>query len=94
MRIAPDADLEDGLFDIIAIGEVGKLRYLANLPKVFKGTHLDSDDVQVFRAPHVELSASKPFPVYADGEHLTELPASLRVLPHALSVLVPAPAPA
>src|SRR3954452_9854810 len=39
MRIAPDADLEDGLFDIIAIGEVGKLRYLANLPKVFKGTH-------------------------------------------------------
>ena len=37
----------------------------------------------------LELSASKPFPVYADGEHLTDLPASLRVLPRALSVLVP-----
>jgi YegS/Rv2252/BmrU family lipid kinase len=91
MRIAPDADLEDALFDVIAIGEVGKLRFLANLPKVFKGTHVDGDDVRVFRAAHLELSASKPFPVYADGEHLTDLPASLRVLPGALSVLVPAP---
>ncbi len=92
MRIAPDADLEDGLFDVVAIGDISKLRYLANLPKVFKGTHVEADEVRVFRAPHLELSASKPFPVYADGEHLTDLPASLRVLPHALSILVPAPA--
>jgi YegS/Rv2252/BmrU family lipid kinase len=94
MRIAPGADLEDGLFDVIAIGEVGKLRFLANLPRVFKGTHVNGDEVRVFRAPHLELSASKPFPVYADGEHLTDLPASLRVLPRALSVLTPAPATA
>jgi YegS/Rv2252/BmrU family lipid kinase len=94
MRIAPGADLEDGLFDVIAIGEVGKLRYLSSLPKVFKGTHVDSDEVRVFRAPHLELSASKPFPVYADGEHLTDLPASLRILPRALNVLTPAPAAA
>jgi YegS/Rv2252/BmrU family lipid kinase len=94
MRIAPGADLEDGLFDIVAIGDVGKLRFLANLPKVFKGTHVEGDDVQLFRAQHLELSASRPFPVYADGEHLTELPAALRVLPRALSVLVPAPAEA
>ncbi|HEX4670451.1 MAG TPA: diacylglycerol kinase family protein [Solirubrobacterales bacterium] len=94
MRIAPGADLEDGLFDVVAIGEVSKLRFLANLPKVFKGTHVDGDDVRVFRAPHLELSASRPFPVYADGEHLTDLPASLRVLPRALSVLTPAPAAA
>jgi YegS/Rv2252/BmrU family lipid kinase len=94
MRIAPDADLEDGLFDVIAIGDVSKPRFLANLPKVFKGTHVNGDDVRVFRASHLELSASKPFPVYADGEHLTDLPASLRVLPRALSVLVPDPAAA
>jgi YegS/Rv2252/BmrU family lipid kinase len=94
MRIAPDADLEDGLFDVIAIGEVGKLRFLANLPKVFKGTHVNGEDVQVFRASHLELSASRAFPVYADGEHLTDLPAALRVLPRALSVLVPPPAEA
>ncbi len=94
MRIAPGADLEDGLFDVIAIGEVGRLRFLANLPKVFKGTHVDGEEVRVFRASHLELSASKDFPVYADGEHLTDLPASVRVLPRALRVLTPAPAAA
>jgi YegS/Rv2252/BmrU family lipid kinase len=92
MYIAPDAELDDGEFDIVAIGEVSKLRFLGNLPRVFKGTHVDKDEVRVFRAPHLELSASKQFPVYADGEHLTDLPAALRVLPQALSVLVPAAA--
>ncbi len=89
MFIAPDAELDDGLFDVVAVGEVGKLRFVGNLPKVFKGTHVEEDQVKVFRAGHLELSASQPFPVYADGEHLTDLPASLRVLPSALSVIVP-----
>ncbi|MDX6626540.1 MAG: hypothetical protein QOE56_1529 [Solirubrobacterales bacterium] len=92
MYIAPEADLEDGEFDVVTIGEVGKLRFVANLPKVLKGTHLDDDEVTVVRARRLQVSASRPFPVYADGEHLTELPVSLRVLPRALSVLVPAQA--
>jgi len=89
MFIAPDADLADGEFDVVTVGEVGKLRFLSNLPKVFKGTHVEEDEVRVFRASRLELSASRPFPVYADGEHLTDLPASLRVLPQALNVIVP-----
>jgi len=90
MYVAPDALLDDGEFDVVSVGDVSKLRYVSNLPKVFKGTHVEEDEVvRVFRAKHLELSASRPFPVYADGEHLTELPAKLRVLPRALSVLVP-----
>jgi YegS/Rv2252/BmrU family lipid kinase len=89
MFIAPDADLADGEFDVVTVGKVGKLRFLGNLPKVFKGTHVEEDEVRVFRASRLELSASRDFPVYADGEHLTDLPAKLRVLPQALSVIVP-----
>jgi YegS/Rv2252/BmrU family lipid kinase len=89
MYIAPDAELDDGEFDIVTVGEVSKLRFVGNLPKVFKGTHVDEDEVKVFRAQHLELTASRPFPVYADGEHLTDLPVSLRVLPRSLSVIVP-----
>ncbi len=89
MFIAPDADLTDGEFDVVTVGEHGKLRSLAILPKVFKGTHVEEDEVRVFRASRLELSASRPFPVYADGEHLADLPATLRVLPQALSVIVP-----
>jgi YegS/Rv2252/BmrU family lipid kinase len=92
MLIAPAAELDDGKFDVVTIGDVGKLRFVGNLPKVFKGTHVEGEEVEVFRTSHLELNASRPFPVYADGEHLTDLPASLRVLPRALTVLVPAPA--
>jgi len=93
MFIAPQAELDDGEFDVVTVGEVGKLRFVGNLPKVFKGTHVEEDEVRVFRAPHLELTASRPFPVYADGEHLTELPAKVRILPRALRVLAPAPVP-
>jgi YegS/Rv2252/BmrU family lipid kinase len=92
MFIAPDAQLDDGEFDIVTVGEVGKLRFVGNLPKVFKGTHVEEDEVRVFRAPRLELNASRPLPVYADGEHLTDLPVTLRLLPRSLSVIVPAPA--
>jgi YegS/Rv2252/BmrU family lipid kinase len=91
MKVAPDASLEDGEFDVVMINDVGKLRYLTNLPKVFKGTHVDNEEVRILRAPRLEISASRPFAVYADGEHLTDLPASLRVLPSALSVVAPPP---
>ena len=89
MMIAPDADLGDGEFDVVTVRDGSKLIFLSNLPKVFKGTHVDAEEFRVFRASRLELSASRPFPVYADGEHLTDLPATLRVLPRALSVIVP-----
>jgi YegS/Rv2252/BmrU family lipid kinase len=89
MYIAPDAELDDGEFDVVSIGESGKLRFLWGLKDVLKGTHVKKDEVEVFRTSRLELNASRPFPVYADGDHLTDLPVSLRVLPRSLSVLVP-----
>jgi YegS/Rv2252/BmrU family lipid kinase len=91
MFIAPHAELDDGLFDIIAIGTIGKLRYLANLPKVFKGTHIDQDKVIELPAAgaEIEAGADRDFGIYADGEHLTDLPATLRVLERALRVIAP-----
>lgn len=92
MYIAPEARLDDGEFDVVAIGEGSKLRFLTGLRDVLKGTHLGKEEVTVFRTPRLELDASRPFPVYADGDHLTELPVSLRLLPRALSILAPADA--
>jgi YegS/Rv2252/BmrU family lipid kinase len=89
MWIAPEAKIDDGEFDVVVIGEAGKLRFLRGLRDVLKGTHLDKPEVSVFRTPRLELDASRPFPVYADGDHLTDLPVSLRVLPRCLSILVP-----
>jgi YegS/Rv2252/BmrU family lipid kinase len=94
MLVAPDAELDDGQFDIVTVGDGSKMKFVSNLPKVFKGTHVELEQVTVFRAQHLELTASKPFPIYADGEHLSDLPASLRVLPRTLSVIAPPRAPA
>lgn len=89
MYIAPEAELDDGEFDVIAITEVGKLRFLRGLRDVLKGTHIDKEEVTTFRTSRLQLDASRPFPVYADGDHLTDLPVSLRILPRCLSLLVP-----
>jgi YegS/Rv2252/BmrU family lipid kinase len=89
MFIAPHAELDDGLLDVITISDVSKLRYIRGLPKVFKGSHLDNDEVTELRATTVEISADRDFAVYADGEHLTNLPATLRTLKRALRVIAP-----
>jgi YegS/Rv2252/BmrU family lipid kinase len=89
MFVAPDAQLDDGLFDVVCTGAVGKLRFLRGLPEVFKGTHVEKDEVTVDRAASVRVAADRPFGVYADGEHITDLPAAMRVLPGALEVIAP-----
>ena len=89
MIAAPDAELDDGLLDVGATGNVGKLRFLWGLPKIFKGEHLETLEVKMWRVPAVRIEADRPFVVYADGDPITELPATIRVLPKALRVIVP-----
>jgi YegS/Rv2252/BmrU family lipid kinase len=89
MRIAPDAALDDGQFDVVTVSQVSKARFMRGLPKVFKGTHVENPEVTVRRAREVRVSADRPFALYADGDPIAELPATVRTLPGAVRVLVP-----
>jgi YegS/Rv2252/BmrU family lipid kinase len=89
MFVAPHAELDDGKLDLITVRDVGKLRYARGLPKAFKGTHLDNEEVEERRGATVEIRADREFAVYADGEHLTDLPVTLSVLGRALRVIAP-----
>ncbi len=89
MYLAPDAELDDGMLDVVMTADVSKLRCLANLPKVFSGRHTENDEVTIRRASEVEITADRPFAVYADGDHLADLPATVRVLPRSLDVIAP-----
>ena len=89
MMIAPDAELDDGMIDVVTTAEVGKLRFLRGLPKVFDGTHVENPEVEVSRAREVRIEADRPFAVYADGDHLADLPATVTTLPGALEVVIP-----
>jgi YegS/Rv2252/BmrU family lipid kinase len=90
MRLAPDALLDDGLLEVVVIERVSRLRFLANLPKVFAGAHVRLPSVRVFRAAEVEISADRPFVLYADGDPIDDLPVRVRAVHGAVSVLVPA----
>jgi YegS/Rv2252/BmrU family lipid kinase len=89
MMMAPHALLDDGLLEVIVVERVGKGRFLANLPKVFAGTHVELDSVHSFRAAEVLVSADRPFTMYADGDPIGELPLRLATQRGAVKVLVP-----
>jgi diacylglycerol kinase (ATP) len=92
MNIAPNARLDDGLLDITVVGEMSRLEMLWNFPKVFKGTHLGNPKVSTFRGERAELESldsSVPMDVYADGERVGALPATMEAVRDALKVRVP-----
>jgi YegS/Rv2252/BmrU family lipid kinase len=89
MRLAPNASLTDGLLDVVIIENMPKLRFLRLAPTVFSGRHLHYREVDVIRGREVQISASRPFTLYADGEAIAELPVTARVLPAAVQVIVP-----
>jgi len=94
MRLAPDADLGDGRLDVVCTAATSRLRFLRVLPRVFRGTHLSEPSVSVRRARVVELAADRPFRVFADGDPVGALPATVTVRPAAVRVLLPPAAPA
>jgi YegS/Rv2252/BmrU family lipid kinase len=66
MFAAPGALLDDGLLEVMIVEHMSRRRFLLSLlPKVFKGTHVEMPEVHVFRAKEVEISADRPFTMYA-----------------------------
>jgi len=89
MYLLPHAELDDGRLDVLLSGDCSKLTLLRTLPKVFKGTHLDSPFTRTLRGEVVEVSSDRPFVIYADGDPIGATPATMRVDPRALRVIGP-----
>jgi YegS/Rv2252/BmrU family lipid kinase len=92
MKIAPDAKLNDGQFDIVAVGDLGTLEILTNVYKLYLGTHLGMQKVQHTLARRVRASAAdanEKVLLEIDGELLGTLPATFEILPQRLRVRCP-----
>jgi YegS/Rv2252/BmrU family lipid kinase len=89
MFILPDAELDDGKLDVMLVHKTSKLRCLIELPKVFKGTHVNSAHVEFLRGQEIEVSADRPFAIYADGDPIGATPAIMRVEHRCLRVIAP-----
>lgn len=96
MKIAPGAQVDDGLLDVVVIEAASRRGLLQALPKVYDGSHVDHPRVHVLRGRSVRVSGAPSVPMGGDGEPLGHLPtapgdaARIEVLPGALKLLLPA----
>jgi diacylglycerol kinase family enzyme len=90
MKIAPDAKLTDGLFDVVAVGDLGARSIFSNAHRLYLGTHLRMSQVHHARARKIEVSVAGAGGVKVllevDGELAGSLPATFEILPGALRV--------
>ena len=94
MFIAPDAQLDDGYFDVVALGDFGTADFLLRSRRLYNGTHLTMKKVSHRRAKLVRAEPAAPDQIVEldiDGETPGILPATFRVLPAALDLIAPAP---
>jgi YegS/Rv2252/BmrU family lipid kinase len=89
MMICPDAAPDDGLFDVLLIGDLTKRDLLLTLPKTYRGTHLPHPKAELLRGAVVTVEADEPLPIQLDGEQPGTTPARFEVVARALRVRVP-----
>jgi diacylglycerol kinase (ATP) len=89
MRIAPRAEMDDGMLDVCLIREVNKWKMLSLFPTVYFGRHLNLRESAYSKAESVRLETATPCDIYADGEYVCATPAEIRIVPHALQVIAP-----
>jgi diacylglycerol kinase (ATP) len=90
MKMLPDAEPDDGLFDVLLIGDLTKRDLLLTLPKTYRGRHLPHPKATLLRGSTVEIEAPEPLPVELDGEQPGTTPVRFELVPRALRLRVPA----
>jgi len=88
MKIAPQAQLDDGQLDLCIIQDMNKLKLLTLFPSVYFGRHLALQGVESFRAQRIRLEADRLLEVYADGEFVCHTPIEASVASRVLRVIV------
>jgi diacylglycerol kinase (ATP) len=89
MEVTPSAIVDDGKLDLCLIRPIPRRVVLQMLPKTFKGNHVGHPAVSVQQTRRLEIESEAPLWLWADGEQITQTPATIEVVPLALPVLVP-----
>lgn len=90
LRIVPSAVPDDGLLDLLTVGDGPRRQVVSFMNEVEGGTHVDRPEVAVRRVRTVTIDADRPVPVCVDGDEVAQLPATVRIRPAALNCLAPA----
>lgn len=84
MKVCPDAQIDDGSFDIMILRPVSKFEFLKVFPKVYRGTHVSHPKIEILKGKKVRIIADAVS--YADGERIGRLPLNAKIEPGALKV--------
>jgi diacylglycerol kinase (ATP) len=90
MKVAPRAQMDDGLLDVCVVAEMDPFRLFCMFPTVYAGRHLSIKEVEYFQATAVRMETECPMDVYADGEYVCRTPVEVSVQRGALKVIMPA----
>jgi diacylglycerol kinase (ATP) len=88
LKPAPNAQLDDGLFDIVSIGDVGFFEAVSSLGKFRKGTYMEVPKVTSYNGKTVVASSEETQLVEMEGEVVGRLPARFEMLPKAMNIIV------
>lgn len=91
MKIAPDARIADGLFNVVNIGDIKTLKILLKAHTLYRGTHYDLAEVKNSLAKKIEVAPvnDQQIHIETDGELPGKLPATFEIIPNALKMRVP-----
>jgi diacylglycerol kinase family enzyme len=89
MKVAPSAELDDGAFDVVALGATSKLAFAVTSNSIYSGSHIGKNGTVSFRASKIEIDlanddARDVFLLDVDGEPMGGLPLSVELVPKAL----------
>jgi len=84
LQPAPEAQIDDGLFDVAVIGDIGFVKGVRNLDKFRDGTYLNLPYVTFQRGKSVSARCTEQVLIEADGEVIGKLPATFELLPSAI----------
>jgi diacylglycerol kinase (ATP) len=90
IRLAPEAQLDDGWLDFVIVEDLRALEVLAILPRLVKSGELRTPRVRRLRVQTVKLSTERPSLFHGDGEILGHAPVDIEIVPRAVRVLAPA----
>jgi len=89
MKIAPQAKLDDGKFDVCIVRAMDKFKLFCLFPTVYFGWHLGFKEVEYQQVETVRIETEYPMDVYADGEYVCKTPVEFSVARAALTVIAP-----
>ena len=87
MKITPSAVIDDGLLDLTLISHGPRLKMFGLFPTMYSGKHIEHKEVEQFRGSRIVLDCVPTAPIYADGDRIGRLPATIEVRPGAVTFL-------